>query len=242
MRDVAIVAFGQTRNRRRELGRDEAEMLAPVVAGVLDQVGLSRSGVDFTCSGSSDFLAGHAFSFVMALDALGAWPPIHESHVEGEAAWALYEAWVKMLCNEEIEVSLVYGFGRQSMGSPRDLSTLMNDPYLEAPLRTDAISQAALQARVLLDAGMCTEHDFAEIAARNLRHAAAGGADDRVAPATTRLPPDHRRSVRRPPRRRRSGAGALRPSGMDPRPRPPDRCSGAGPSRPDQLPFDPARG
>ena len=171
MRDVAIVAFGQTPNRRREPHRNEAEMLAPVVAEALDQLSLSRTDVDFTCSGSSDFLAGQPFSFVMALDALGAWPPIHESHVEGEAAWALYEAWVKMLCNEEVEVALVYGFGRQSMGSPRDLVTLMNDPYLEAPLRLDAISQAALQARVLLDGRLCTERDFAEIAARNLRHA-----------------------------------------------------------------------
>jgi acetyl-CoA acetyltransferase len=171
MRDVAIVAFGQTPNQRSEPYRDEAEMLAPVVAGVLDAAGLSRTDVDFTCSGSSDFLAGQPFSFVTALDALGAWPPIHESHVEGEAAWALYEAWVKILCDEEVEVALVYGFGRQSMGATRDVMTLMNDPFVEAPLRPDAISQAALQARALLDAGLCTERDFAEIAVRNLRHA-----------------------------------------------------------------------
>lgn len=171
MREIAIIAFGQTPNRRKELHRNEAEMLAPVVAEVLEGVSLSRMDVDFTCSGSSDFLAGHAFSFVVALDALGAWPPIKESHVEGEAAWALYEAWVKMLCHEEIEVALVYGFGRQSMSSPRDLMVLMNDPYLETPLWPDTISQAALQARALLDAGLCKERDFAEIAARNLQHA-----------------------------------------------------------------------
>lgn len=171
MREVALVAFAQTPNRRRERQRDEAEMLAPVVAAVLDQVGLARTDVDFTCSGSSDFLAGQPFSFVLALDALGAWPPIHESHVEGEAAWALYEAWVKMRCREDVEVALVYGFGRQSTGSPRDVMALVSDPYLEAPLKPDAISLAALQARALLDAGLCTERDFAEIAARNLRHA-----------------------------------------------------------------------
>lgn len=170
MREIAIVAFAQTPNRRRELHRNEAEMLAPVVAEALQSVGLSRRDVGFTCSGSSDYLAGHPFSFVLALDAIGAWPPIHESHVEGEAAWALYEAWVKMLCGD-VDVSLVYGFGRQSMGSPRDVATLMNDPYVETPLRPDAISLAALQARTLLDAGLCTERDFAEVAARNLRHA-----------------------------------------------------------------------
>lgn len=171
MREIAIIAFGQTPNRRKELHRNDAEMVAPVVAKVLEQVGLSRRDVDFTCSGSSDFLAGYSFSWVMAIDALGAWPPIQESHVEGEAAWALYEAWVKMLCQEEIEVALVYGFGRQSMSSPRQVMVLMNDPYLETPLWPDTISQAALQARALLDARLCTERDFAEIAARNLRHA-----------------------------------------------------------------------
>jgi len=171
MREVAIIAFGQTPNRRRELHRNDAEMVAPVVAELLKGFGLSRRDVDFTCSGSSDFLAGYSFSWVMAIDALGAWPPIQESHVEGEAAWALYEAWVKMLYMEEIEVALVYGFGRQSMSSPRDVMVLMNDPYLETPLWPDTISQAALQARTLLDAGLCTERDFAEIAVRNLRHA-----------------------------------------------------------------------
>jgi acetyl-CoA acetyltransferase len=171
MRDIAIVAFGQTLNKRREIFRNEAEMLAPVVAEVLKSVGVSRTEVDFTCSGSSDWIAGHSFSWVTAIDALGAWPPIQESHVEGEAAWALYEAWVKMQCHEEINVSLVYGFGRNSMSSPREVMTMMNDPYLETPLWPDTISQAALQARFLLDADLCTEGDYATIAARNLLHA-----------------------------------------------------------------------
>ena len=186
MREVAIIAFGQTPNRRKELHRNDAEMVAPVVADVLKGVGISRSDVDFTCSGSSDFLAGYSFSWVMAIDALGAWPPIQESHIEGEAAWALYEAWVKMLCHEEIEVALVYGFGRQSMSSPREVMVLMNDPYLETPLWPDTISQAALQARALLDAGLCTERDFAEIAVRNLRHAESNP----LAQLSGRLDPD----------------------------------------------------
>ena len=60
----------------------------------------STSEIDFTCSGSTDYLAGSAFSFVMALDGVGAWPPISESHVEMDGAWALYEAWVKMQTGE----------------------------------------------------------------------------------------------------------------------------------------------
>jgi len=30
------------------------------------------------------------------VDAIGAFPPINESHVEMDGAWALYEAWVKI--------------------------------------------------------------------------------------------------------------------------------------------------
>ena len=32
---------------------------------------IKKSELGFTCSGSSDFLAGQAFSFVMTLDAVG---------------------------------------------------------------------------------------------------------------------------------------------------------------------------
>jgi acetyl-CoA acetyltransferase len=171
MRDIAIVAFGQTENKRSERLLNEAEMIAPVVGKLLKDLGLKRTDIGFTCSGSSDYLAGQPFSFVMALDALGAWPPINESHVEGETAWALYEAWVKMQADEAIELSLIYGFGRQSMGSPRDVMTLMNNPYIETPMQPDTVSQAALQARVLIDKGIATEKEFAEVAVRNLRHA-----------------------------------------------------------------------
>ncbi|HEY0543039.1 MAG TPA: lipid-transfer protein, partial [Actinoallomurus sp.] len=73
-------------------GLSEVELLAPIITSVKETTGLKRFG--FTCSGSLDYLAGAPFSFVSALDAVGAWPPISESHVEMDAAWALYEAWV----------------------------------------------------------------------------------------------------------------------------------------------------
>ena len=43
---------------------------------------------------------GGPFAFVQGLDAVGAWPPIRESHVEMDAAWALYEAWVAIQTGE----------------------------------------------------------------------------------------------------------------------------------------------
>jgi hypothetical protein len=93
MREVALVAFAQSRSVRRDDQRNEVEILMPVVTEALAMSGISRKEVGFTVSGSCDYLAGAPFSFVTALDAVGAWPPIMESHVEMDGAWALYEAW-----------------------------------------------------------------------------------------------------------------------------------------------------
>ncbi len=49
-------------------------MLMPVLHDVLHRTGLQAADIDFTCSGSSDYLAGRAFSFTLALDGVGAWP------------------------------------------------------------------------------------------------------------------------------------------------------------------------
>src|SRR3546814_15925003 len=65
-----------------------------------EQTGFTRKDIGFWCSGSSDYLAGRSFSFVSAVDAIGALPPVNESHVEMDAAWALYEAWLKIQTGE----------------------------------------------------------------------------------------------------------------------------------------------
>ncbi|MCF6469819.1 lipid-transfer protein [Nonomuraea sp. MG754425] len=143
MRDVAIVAFAQTRHTDHDTGASEPELIQPVINEVKERTGLDRFG--FTCSGSCDYLAGAPFSFVSALDALAAWPPISESHVEMDGAWALYEAWVR-LQHGDIDSALVYGFGKSSLGDLRTIMTLQLDPYYLAPLGLDQLSYAALQA------------------------------------------------------------------------------------------------
>ncbi len=157
-------------------------MLVPIFAEVLAQTGLTRGDVGFWCSGSSDYLAGRAFSFVQAVDAIGAVPPIMESHVEMDGAWALYEAWVKVLCGEA-DIALAYGFGKSSGADLRRVLALQLDPYLVAPLWPDSVSLAALQARAGLDAGLWTEKDMAAVAARS-RSSAAGSPLAQVSSAT----------------------------------------------------------
>jgi acetyl-CoA acetyltransferase len=166
MRDVAIVSYSQTPYEASVQGRNEVEMLMPVLSEAVEKSGIPRQEIGFTCSGSTDYLAGQSFSFVMAVDALGAWPPIRESHVEMDGAWAMYEAWVKIQTGE-IDSALAFSFGRASMGDLPSVLTLQLDPYVLQPLHPDSISLAALQARALLDAGKSSEREWAEIAVRS---------------------------------------------------------------------------
>jgi acetyl-CoA acetyltransferase len=171
--DVAVVGFAQSPVRvRDDATTSGVEMLVPIFAEVFREVGLTRRDIGFWCSGSSDYLAGRAFSFVSAVDAIGAVPPTMESHVEMDAAWALYEAWAKVLTGEA-EIALAYGFGKSSGADLRRVLALQLDPYLLAPLWPDSVSVAALQARLGLEAGRWTEKDMAEVVARS-RAAASG--------------------------------------------------------------------
>lgn len=170
MRDVAIVAFAQSDMERRVEDRSEVELLSPVIADVKAQTGMEASDFGFTCSGSTDYLAGQAFSFVLTLDSVGPWPPISESHVEMDGAWALYEAWVKIQTGA-IDTALVYAYGKSSPGDLRRVLSRQLDPYYLAPLWPDSVAMAALQARAVLEAGIETEQDWAEVAVRNRRNA-----------------------------------------------------------------------
>jgi acetyl-CoA acetyltransferase len=170
MRDVAIVGTAQSVHARRIDDRNEVEMLMPVLQELKDGLGVTQADLDFTCSGSTDYLAGQGFSFVGTLDGVGPYPPISESHVEADGAWALYEAWVKIQTGAA-DTALVYSYGKSSPGElPRVLSRQL-DPYYYGPLWPDSISLAALQARALLDSGKATERDLAEIAVRSRKAA-----------------------------------------------------------------------
>lgn len=170
MREVAIVSFSQSRHVRRDQQRNEVEIVMPVVADAVEKSGLQRSEIGFTCSGSTDYLVGVPFSFVMALDGVGAWPPIDESHVEMDGAWALYEAWIRLQTGE-IDSALVYAFGKSSQGDLPAIMSRQLEPYTTATLWPDAISIAALQARALIEAGLTSERAMAAIAARDRANA-----------------------------------------------------------------------
>ena len=150
-RPVAIVSWASFETPA-EPARNEVEMLLPVIQEALGKVGLTQRDIGFTVSGSSDYLQGFPFAFVGALDAVGAWPPIRESHVEMDGAFALYEA-VNVLQEEGIDTALVYAFARPSRGELDRTLALQLDPYCVAPLWPDARGLAALQAQAMKDSG-----------------------------------------------------------------------------------------
>ncbi|MCR9106884.1 MAG: thiolase domain-containing protein [Gammaproteobacteria bacterium] len=171
MKDIAIVGYQQSDLVSDAGACNEVEMIIPVLGKLYEQVGITNAqDVDFVCSGSCDYLQGAAFAFVMGVDALGAVPPIKESHVEMDAAWALYESILKIRMGQA-ESALIYGFGKSSPGELPIVLSQQLDPYYLAPLWVDTVSLAAMQARMMLDQGLITEQDMAEVVARSRQNA-----------------------------------------------------------------------
>ena len=165
MREVAIVSYASTSVTDAEV--TETQLLYPVITEAIERSGIGRKEIQFTCSGSCDYLAGAPFAFVSNLEATGAWPPISESHVEMDGAWALYEAWVR-LQDGDVDIALAFSSGISSRAKLGEVMSVQYDPYYLTPLWPSHIDIAALQARALLDSGKgYTERDFAEVAARS---------------------------------------------------------------------------
>lgn len=167
--EVGIVAMSQTPSYR-EYGDSEPALIMGCVNDILSQVNIDRHDIDFTIAGSCDYLSGMPFAFVMNIDGVGAWPPVYESHVEMDGAWALFEAWVRMQLGD-ISTAFISGSGKSSPGQPRNVFPLQTDPYYTAPLGFDTVTAAGLQANALIQAGKATEQDFAEIVSRSRKSA-----------------------------------------------------------------------
>lgn len=170
MREVAVVSYAQTPMYADAGAQNEVELIMPVASAAREKAGLRMNEIDFTCSGSCDYLQGKPFAFVEGVDALGAVPPIAESHVEMDAAWALAEAWHKILMGKA-DTALIYGFSKSSPGPLPDILSLQTDPYYMMPLWPDSISMAALQANIALQAGKLNERQMAEVVVRSRRNA-----------------------------------------------------------------------
>lgn len=168
MRDVAVVSYAASAVAK-ETRFNEVEIITPVIRDAVNASGIPAKEIGFTCSGSLDYLFGGPFAFVQGIDAVGAWPPIRESHVEMDAAWALYEAWIAIQTGE-VDSALIYGFSKGSLGDVAEIMAMQHDPYYLTPLWPSMFDLAAMQARAYLEEYDLTDRVLAEVAARAQRN------------------------------------------------------------------------
>jgi hypothetical protein len=94
-------------------------------------------------------LEGRSFNFVQGLEALGTWPPVNESHLEMDGAWAAFYAWLRIVSGD-VDSALVCAWGKSSEGSLHHVLNSELDPFCLAPLGLDHLTTAALQADAYL--------------------------------------------------------------------------------------------
>src|SRR5215468_8852805 len=183
LRNIAVVGFAQRPVVARDAHRMSTEMLYPVIREALAQVGVERDAIDYQVSASADYMDGRPFGFVAALDVMGSWPPRQDLHLEMDAAFCAYYAWVRMQAGD-CDTALVVGHGKTSEGEPNRVLNLQLDPYYQAAIGLDPTSTAALQASAYMARTGATDRDLAAVAARN-RTAGVRNTDNQVRSAAS---------------------------------------------------------
>ncbi|MBI4518356.1 MAG: lipid-transfer protein [Deltaproteobacteria bacterium] len=183
LRNVAVVGFAQAPIVACDEHHTAQEMLYPQVRRALADCGVERDAIDYQVAGSADYIDGRPFGFVAALDVMGSWPPRQDLHLEMDAAFAAYYAWLRMQAGD-CDSAMVVGYGKVSEGSPEHVLNLQLEPYYLAAIGLDVKSTAALQASAYMARSGATDDDLAEIAAHN-RAAGARNPDAQVRQAAT---------------------------------------------------------
>jgi acetyl-CoA acetyltransferase len=166
LRNVALVGFAQMPIVARDEHRMSVEMLYPVVREALTACRVERDAIDYQVSASTDYMDGRPFGFVAALDVMGSWPPRQDLHLEMDATFAAYYAWVKIQTGE-VDTAIICGHGKTSEGEPDRVMNIQLDPYYHAPIGLDPTSTAALQASAYMARTGASDRDLAAVAARN---------------------------------------------------------------------------
>ena len=183
LRNVAVVAFAQAPIVASDEHRMATEILYPQVRRALADCGVERDAIDYQVAGSADYVDGRPFGFVAALDVLGTWPPRQDLHLEMDAAFAAYYAWIRMQAGD-CDTALVCGYGKTSEGEPEHVLNLELDPYYQAPIGLTPTATAALQASAYMARTGATDRDLAGVAARNRQAGAKNPEAQLRAPAS----------------------------------------------------------
>jgi hypothetical protein len=124
-------------------GRNDAELLRPAV-----EQALGGRPVDVLVTAGSEFLTGAVGTVMGLFDVLPGWPPRTHTHLEGDGAFALHEAWIRLLAGGG-RSALVAACGRPLAHDLEDVLALQLDPYVVGPLGVRRRHLAAMQAQLL---------------------------------------------------------------------------------------------
>jgi acetyl-CoA acetyltransferase len=166
LRNVAVVGFAYAPLVARDEHRMATEILYPVVREALAQCGVERDAIDYQIGGSADYVDGRPFGFVQALDVTGSWPARQDLHLEMDAGFAAYYAWLRMQAGD-CDSAIVCGWGKNSEGELERVLNLQLDPYYQAAIGLTPTATAALQASAFMARTGTTDADLARVAARS---------------------------------------------------------------------------
>jgi acetyl-CoA acetyltransferase len=171
LRNVAVVGFSYAPIVEHDEHRTAQELLYVQIRRALEQCGVGRDAIDTQVAGSADYVDGKPFGFVQSLDVMGSWPPRRDSHLEMDAAFGVYYAWLRMQA-EESDTALVVGYGKGSEGNHDRIANIRLDPYYQAAIGLEASSTSALQTSAYMAETGVTDRDLAASAARSFAAAA----------------------------------------------------------------------
>jgi len=172
MSPVAIVGVGQTTYRRSHPEMSSRELIWTAARQALDDAGMSMDDIDVVMAGvAPDALAGEA-----ALDRTGMMGhgiPYMRINTGGVTGSSTVFAGASYIRAGRAQAVLVFALERmgQATSSQQVFNTIF-DPIYEKDFPLTTITMAALRASMLMRLYGYTDRHWAEIAARNYRHAA----------------------------------------------------------------------
>ena len=172
MRPVAIIGVGQTPYRRTHADKSSRELIWAAAKEALDDAGMSMNDIDVVVAGvAPDALAGEAS--VDRSGMMGRGLPFMRVNTGGVTGSSTVFAGASYIRAQRAKAVLVFALERmgQATTSQQVFNTIF-DPIYEKDFPLTTITMAALRASMLMRLYGYTHRHWAEIAARNYRHAA----------------------------------------------------------------------
>ncbi len=165
MEKTAIIGVAQTKQLRRNVKQNFAEMVYEVTTAALADAGIEIKDIDNVVTVSNDFWDGRTISSMAVQDACGAYEK-NVSTVEGDGTFGAHYALTRILSGSYKNTLVV----AHSKGSESDTNLITNgmfEPIFTRPLGLDNLTSAAMQARAYMHAFGAKEEDFAEVSVKN---------------------------------------------------------------------------